>query len=165
MNKGGHEMFREMRRQKQAISREECIRLLKSETRGVLAMRGDDDYPYCVPINHYYCEEDGKIYFHGGMAGHRVDAVKKHDKVCYTLYDEGYIKEGDWALHVKSVVIFGRIKIVEDPDRAIELCRQLSYKFTNDENYIDKEIEKCAKATVVMELEIEHMTGKLVNEK
>ena len=75
------------------------------------------------------------------------------------------MKEGDWALNVKSVVIFGRMRIVEDFDRAIELCRQLSYKFTNDESYIDKEIEKCARATVVMELEIEHMTGKLVNEK
>ena len=154
-----------MRRQKQAISRQECIDLLKRETRGVLAMAGDDGYPYCVPINHYYSQDDGKIYFHGGKTGHRVDAVKACDKVCFTVYDKGFLKEGDWALNVKSVVVFGRMRIVEDFDRAIELCRQLSYKFTNDESYIDKEIEKCARATVVMELEIEHMTGKLVNEK
>ena len=128
-------------------------------------MAGDDGYPYCVPINHYYSQDDGKIYFHGGKTGHRVDAVKACDKVCFTVYDKGFLKEGDWALNVKSVVVFGRMRIVEDFDRAIELCRQLSYKFTNDESYIDKEIEKCARATVVMELEIEHMTGKLVNEK
>ena len=163
--KGCDGLFREMRRQKQAISLQECIDLLKSETRGVLAMAGDNGYPYCVPINHYYCEQDGKIYFHGGKIGHRVDAVKSCDKVCFTVYDKGFLKEGDWALNVKSVVVFGRMRIVEDFDRAIELCRQLSYKFTNDESYIDEEIEKCARATVVMELEIEHMTGKLVNEK
>lgn len=128
-------------------------------------MAGDDGYPYCVPINHYYSQDDGKIYFHGGKIGHRVDAVKSCDKVCFTVYDKGFLKEGDWALNVKSVVVFGRMRIVEDFDRAIELCRQLSYKFTNDESYIDKEIEKCARATVVMEFEIEHMTGKLVNEK
>ncbi|WP_028505757.1 pyridoxamine 5'-phosphate oxidase family protein [Ruminococcus sp. FC2018] len=158
-------MFREMRRQKQAISRQECIDLLKRETRGVLAMAGDDGYPYCVPINHYYSQDDGKIYFHGGKTGHRVDAVKACDKVCFTVYDKGSVKDGDWALSVKSVVVFGRIRIVEDFDKAVELCRQLSYKFTDDESYIDEEIRKCAKATVVMELEIEHMTGKLVNEK
>ncbi len=154
-----------MRRQKQAISRQECIDLLKRETRGVLAMAGDDGYPYCVPINHYYSQDDGKIYFHGGKTGHRVDAVKACDKVCFTVYDKGSVKDGDWALSVKSVVVFGRIRIVEDFDKAVELCRQLSYKFTDDESYIDEEIRKCAKATVVMELEIEHMTGKLVNEK
>ena len=156
-------MFRDMRRQKQAVSKEECIELLKNETRGVLSMIGDDGYPYGVPINHYY--ENGKLYFHGGKTGHRVDAVKNCDKVCYTVFDKGYLKEGDWALNVKSVVIFGRIKIVEDYDTAIELCRKLSYKFTDDESYINEEIEKCAKATLVMELDIENMTGKLVNEK
>ena len=128
-------------------------------------MAGDDGYPYCVPINHYYSQDDGKIYFHGGKTGHRVDAVKACDKVCFTVYDKGSVKDGDWALSVKSVVVFGRIRIVEDFDKAVELCRQLSYKFTDDESYIDEEIRKCAKATVVMELEIEHMTGKLVNEK
>ena len=101
-------------------------------------MAGDNGYPYCVPINHYYCEQDGKIYFHGGKIGHRVDAVKSCDKVCFTVYDKGFLKEGDWALNVKSVVVFGRMRIVEDFDRAIELCRQLSYKFTSDESYIDK---------------------------
>ena len=128
-------------------------------------MAGDDGYPYCVPINHYYSQDDGKMYFHGGKTGHRVDAVKACDKVCFTVYDKGSVKDGDWALSVKSVVVFGRIRIVEDFDKAVELCRQLSYKFTDDESYIDEEIRKCAKATVVMELEIEHMTGKLVNEK
>lgn len=156
-------MFRDMRRQKQAISAEDCIELLKNETRGVLSMIGDDGYPYGVPINHYY--ENGMLYFHGGKIGHRVDAVKKCDKVCYTVFDKGYLKEGDWALNVKSVIVFGRIRIVEDFDEAIELCRKLSCKFTDDESYINEEIEKCAKATLVMELDIEHLTGKLVNEK
>ena len=81
------------------------------------------------------------------------------------MFDKGYLKEGDWALNVKSVIVFGRIRIVEDFDEAIELCRKLSCKFTDDESYINEEIEKCAKATLVMELDIEHMTGKLVNEK
>ena len=154
-----------MRRKKQAMSYEDCIMLLKSETRGVLAMTGDDDYPYCIAINHYYNDADGKIYFHGGQVRHRADADKKNDKVCFTVYDKVFVKQGDWALTVRSVVIFGRIKIVEDPERAVDICRQLCYKFTDDEAYISEEIERFAKTTLVMELEIEHMTGKFVNEK
>lgn len=157
--------FRKMRRMKQAVGSEDCIRLLKSETRGVLSMVGDGGYPYGVPINHYYDEAAGKLYFHGGRIGHRVDAVKACDKVCYTVFDKGFLKEGDWALNVTSVIAFGRMSIVEDGERAIELCRRLSYKFTEDESYIEDEIRRCAKATLVMEMTIEHMTGKLVNEK
>ena len=158
-------MFRDMRRQKQALGYDECIKLIVSEKRGVLSVLGDDGYPYGVPLNHYYDEENGKIYFHGGKIGHRVDAIRNCDKVCYCIFDKGYLKEGDWALNVKSVVIFGRVSIVDDYERAIEICRKLCYKFTDDEEYIAEEIAKSAKATLVMELEIEHMTGKLVNEK
>lgn len=157
-------MFREMRRQKQAIDKDECIRILKEEKRGVMAVLGDDDYPYAMPLNHYYDEKSGHLFFHGAKIGHRVDAVKNHDKVCYCVYDKGYKKEGDWALNIKSVIIFGRIKLVEDFDRAMEMTRELSYKFTGDNEYIESEIEKCGKGTLCMELVPESMTGKLVNE-
>ena len=123
-------MFRDMRRMKQALSNEECIELLINEKRGVLAVNGDEGYPYCVPIDHYYCPEDGRLYFHGGKTGHRVDAVKNSDKVCYTVFDSGYRKEGQWALNIKSVVAFGRMTVVEDTEKVIEISRRLSYKFT-----------------------------------
>ncbi|MBE5911190.1 MAG: hypothetical protein E7276_08540 [Pseudobutyrivibrio sp.] len=58
-------MFRKMRRFKQQLSEEECIEVLKNEPRGVLSLIGEDGYPYGMPINQWYCEEDGKIYFHG----------------------------------------------------------------------------------------------------
>ncbi len=102
-------MFREMMRFKQAIPREECIRILQEEKRGVLSVLGDDDYPYGMPINHWYCPEDGKIYFHGGRQGHKIDAIRRHDKVSFCVYDSGFRKEGDWALNIKSVIVFGRV--------------------------------------------------------
>ncbi len=157
-------MFREMRRQKQRISEAECIEILKNEPRGVLSMLGDCDYPYGVPINQFYCEENGHIYFHGGKVGHRVDAIKKHDKVSLCVYDSGYRKEGEWALNIKSVIVFGRIKIVDNYDEMVDICRRLSYKFTKNSEYIEREIKKYASATLLMELIPEHMTGKLVNE-
>ncbi len=72
--------------------------------RGVLSLIGDDGYPYGLPIDHWYCEEDGKIYFHGAKEGHKIDAIKACDKVSYCVYDEGYRKEGDWALNIKSLI-------------------------------------------------------------
>ena len=157
-------MFREMLRKKQQLTDAECIEILKNEPRGVLSMLGDDGYPYGVPINHYYCEADGRIYFHGGKKGHRIDAVRQHNKVSFCVYDQGWREDGDWALHIRSVIVFGRIELIEDRETVYEISRQLSYKFTNDEAYIAHEIEKSGPGTLLLALTPEHMTGKLVKE-
>lgn len=157
-------MFREMLRKKQALPKEECIDMLKSELRGVLSVLGDDDYPYGMPINHFYNEEDGKIYFHGGKKGHKIDALKRHEKASFCIYDEGFRKEGDWALNIRSVIVFGRIEFVDDRDAVYRISEQLSRKFTNDDDYIEREIEKAGPATLMFALVPEHITGKLVNE-
>lgn len=157
-------MFREMLRKKQELSAEECIRLLEAEPRGVLSVLGDGDYPYGVPMNHYYCEQDGKIYFHGGRKGHKIDALRRHDKASFCVYDSGFRKEGEWALNIRSVVVFGRIEFVEDRETVYRICEELSRKFTSDEAYIAREIERSGSGTLLFALVPEHMTGKIVNE-
>ena len=157
-------MFRELQRKNKQISIEECIELLKKEIRGVLSVLGDGDYPYGMPMNHWYNEEDGKIYFHCGKSGHRLDALRKCNKVSFCTYDSGYREEGDWALHVKSVIVFGTIEIIDDMDTIADIARKLSYKFTQDEEYIRTEIEKYAKATLLLQLTPEHMCGKQITE-
>ena len=158
-------MFREMLRKKQQLSQRECVDILKTQLRGVLSVLGDDGYPYGMPINHYYCEADGKLYFHSGRYGHKIDAIRRCDKASFCTYDEGFRREGEWALNIRSVIVFGRMRVVEDRERAIELVRKLSYKYTDDETYIEGEIKKTGKIVLVYELIPEHMTGKLVNEK
>ena len=157
-------MFREMRRFKQQISNEECIEILKNELRGVLSVLGDDGYPYGMPMDHWYCEEDGKLYFHGAKEGHKLDSIKACDKVSYCVYDEGYRKDGEWSLNINSVIIFGRMKLVEDPEKAKEICTHLCRKFTDDEEYLQKELKNALPRVQCLELTPEHMTGKLVNE-
>ena len=157
-------MFRKMVRSHLAISEQECIEVLKNEPRGVLSVLGDDVYPYGMPMDHWYCEEDGCLYFHSGMAGHKIDAMKRHDKVSYCVYDKGFVREGEWALNIRSVIIFGRIRIVEDHDKAMEIVRKLSLKYTDDTDYIEREIVSAGKRTLVFALVPEHMSGKLVNE-
>ena len=156
--------FREMMRIKQLLPQEECIRILKEELRGVLSVLGDDDYPYGMPLNHYYCEEDGKLYFHSGKKGHRTDAMRRHDKASFCVYDNGFRKEGEWALNIKSVIVFGRIEFIEDQEIIKRMAEKLSRKFTDDDNYIKTEIERSGPGTLMFALVPEHISGKIVNE-
>ena len=157
-------MFRKMRRFKQQITDAECIEILKNTKRGVLSLLGEDGYPYGIPIDHWYCEEDGRIYFHGAKEGHKIDAIKACDKASYCVYDEGYRKEGEWALNITSVITFGRIRLVEDEDTARKICTELVRKFTDDQDYLEKELQNAFPRVQCLELIPEHMTGKLINE-
>lgn len=153
-----------MLRKKQQLSQEECISILKTELRGVLSVLGDDDYPYGMPLNHYYSEADGKLYFHGGKKGHKIDAIKRHDKASFCVYDRGFRQDGEWALNIKSVIVFGRIELVEDQDTIYRISEVLSRKFTDDDEYIRREIERSGPGTLMFALVPEHITGKIVNE-
>lgn len=157
-------MFRELSRKNKEISYEECVSVLTSETRGVLSVNGDGGYPYGMPMNHFYDVRTGKIYFHCGKSGHRIDSLINDDRVSFCVFDKGFKKDGEWALNVKSVIVFGRIKIIEDIDVITEIATKLSHKFTSDDEYINKEIRAFAPVTKILELTPEHVCGKLVNE-
>ena len=158
-------MFRELQRKNQKLDDEECVRLLCGTKRGVLSVAGDDGYPYGVPLNHWYCPEDGKIYFHSGREGHKIDALRRSDKASFCVLDEGRREEGEWWLTFRSVVVFGRIEFVTDRCRALDISRSLSYRFTSDGDYIEKEIERSGSGVLCFALVPEQITGKLVREK
>ena len=157
-------MFRELVRKNKQLPMEDCIQLLKDETRGVLSVIGDGGYPYGMPMNHWYNEEDGCIYFHSGRGGHRLDALQKCGKVSFCIYDRGFREEGEWAFKVKSVIVFGKIEIIEELDAIIDITTKLSYKFTSDEEYIKREIAGSAYKTLLLKLHPEHICGKFVTE-
>lgn len=157
-------MFRPMIRSNQQLSREESISILCTEPRGVLSVLGDEGYPYGMPMNHWYCEEDGHLYFHGAMFGHKVDALKECEKVSFCVYDQGFRKAGEWSLNIKSVIVFGRMQFVEDREKAAGIIRQLSKKFTDDIAYVEREIAEALDHTLLMELVPEHISGKITNE-
>ncbi len=155
-------MFRPLSRMGQQLSSEECAQVLKQEPRGVLSLLGDDGYPYGIPMNFLYLPEEGKILFHCGKKGHKLDAIARHDKASFCVMDKGYRKDGHWSWNVRSVIVFGRIRVVEDwqQDSMMALCR----KYTDDPDYIEKEFRDFSAATLALELRIEHLCGKLVNE-
>lgn len=152
-------MFRKMRRAAQELSREECIEILKKGDDGVLSVLGDGDYPYGVPINYFY--EDGKIYLHCAKSGHKIDAVKKHDKVSFCVMDKHEVLPELYATKYSSVIAFGRATVMDEPDKMREAVRRLALKFCpGDGEGVDAEIERDFPALAMIEITIEHMTGK-----
>lgn len=158
-------MFRELLRIKQKISDKECLEILLKEKRGVLSLQGEDGYPYAIPLDYYYDEESGKIFFHCGKTGYKLDCLAKSDKICFTVVEEGVREEGNWWLTVRSLVIFGRAEIIKEDKTIREISEKLSRKFTSDDEYISREIEKYAPATFLLALTPEHICGKRVREK
>lgn len=157
-------MFRKMIAVKKAMSREACLELLKTAPRGILSVIGDDGWPYGMPMNFWYNEEDGKIYFHSAKRGHRTDALMRDPKASFCVLDEGTVKEGDWAPTIQSVIAFGRIEFEQDQEKALALVRKLSYKYTSDDAFIDEEIRRFASGFRLFSMTVEHLTGKRVKE-
>lgn len=158
-------MFRPVRKKINEIKIEEAKKLLHQSRRGVLAVNGDNNYPYAIPVNYLYDEENEKIYFHGSRAGHKVDAIKNCDKVCFTVIGNETIKKESWAPFLQSTVIFGRCHLIQDQSTAMILLKKFAMKFYPSESMVDEEIVVSGKATQMYEIEIEHLSGKEVQER
>lgn len=158
-------MFRPVRKKKNELDTAAVQTLLHSARRGVLAVNGDDGYPYAIPVNYLYLEEENKIIFHGAKAGHKADSIKANDKVCFTVYGNEMILDEPWAPYLQSVVIFGRCHRVEDRDMTIELVRKLALKFFPDAALVEEEIASSGRAVQIYEIEIEHLSGKQIQER
>ena len=160
-------MFRSMRRKKREISQELAEALLQGSRRGVLAVNGDDGYPYAVPINFLYDKESNRIYFHGAKAGHKFDSIKACDKVCFTVYGNETIKNKDeeWAPYMQSTVVFGRCHLLDAGPETNEILKRLARKYYPTEELIDAIMASEGRAVQMFEIEIEHLSGKEIQEK
>ena len=159
-------MFRRMRRAGQQVSEDACKSVLEQEKRAAFSVIGDDGYPYTVPIDFYYDGQENKIYFHGAKEGHKADAIRRCDKVCFTVWNQGFKKEGRWEWNATSVVVFGRVKLVTDPAVKEEKLRILASKYYPTADEVEKEMTGPGFGQVqLFAIEVEQMTGKLVNER
>ena len=158
-------MFRPLRKKKNEIGTEAAKELLRCARRGVLAMQGDDGYPYAIPVNYWYDEEHQKIYFHGSHAGHKVDALRRCDKVCFTVIGDEMVRDEPWAPFLQSTVVFGRCHLIEYEQATMTSLKRFAMKFYPSEQLLDEEISRAGKAVQMYEITIEHMTGKEVQER
>lgn len=153
-------MFREMRRKKQVLSLEETEAVLERGTSGVLSVSGDDGYPYGVPVSYIY--EDGKIYFHCGRSGHKIDAIAGNEKVSFCVIDKDQIVPEEFTTYFRSAVAFGRARIIEDDGAKREAVRKLAVKYCPalSEESIEKAIDNEFPGLCMVEIAIDHLSGK-----
>lgn len=153
-------MFREMRRKKQALPPEECAAVLRRGTSGVLALEGDCGYPYAVPISYVYDGE--KLYFHSARAGHKLDAIRHNPKASFCVIDQDQVVPEEYTTYFRSVVVFGRMRVLEDEQEKREAIEKLAIKYApkdspeNRRRAIDREWEPLC----MLEMTVEHLSGK-----
>lgn len=151
-------MFRKMRRFKQQLIEDEAVKILKNNKSGVLAVNGDDGYPYTVPLNFVYT--DSKIYFHCAKSGHKLDAIKNDSKVSFCVIAEDKVDSEKLTTLFKSVIVFGKAKIMENEAEIKSEMTAFGLKYNNDINAVEKEIQREWNGLCCVEIEIEHITGK-----
>jgi len=153
-------MFREMRLAGNMTTQEEAEEMLNTASNGVLAVSGDDGYPYAVPVSFAY--EKGKIYFHStSSASHKLDAIRKEQKVSFCVVTQDKIIPEAFNTLYRSTVVFGKARILTDPMEIRNGIMAILKKYAKDhldsgQNYMDAESGNFT----VIEINIEHMTGK-----
>ena len=157
------EQFRAMRRKRQQLSEEESISILQKSTAGTLALLGDNDYPYAVPISYVYA--DGRLYFHSALSGHKVDAIRKCDKASFCVIAQDEVHPEKYTTFFRSVIAFGRIHIIEDEAEKLATARMLGNRYNlNQEEALQKELENGLSRMLMIRFDIEHLTGKEAKE-
>lgn len=152
-------MFRQMRRFKQQLPPEECDAILLKNSSGVLAVQGDEGYPYTVPMSYNYCE--GKLYFHCAKTGHKLDAVRRSDKVSFCVVDKDTVVPEKYTTYFRSVVAFGRARILEDETERREALEKLAAKYSPEQaEGRQREVDMQLKNVSIIEMAIEHITAK-----
>jgi len=150
--------FREMRRKNQQLSREETLDILRRATSGVLALLGDGDYPYAVPLSHVLVGDT--LYFHGAVSGHKADAAARGGKASFCVVSQDEVHPEALTTHFRSVIAFGRIRIVQDDAEKLAAIRALAQRFAPGHAGAEEEIRTTWSRMHLFALDMEHVTGK-----
>jgi nitroimidazol reductase NimA-like FMN-containing flavoprotein (pyridoxamine 5'-phosphate oxidase superfamily) len=152
-----------MRRKDKEIGNDEAIQLLTKYEYGVLSTIGNNGQPYGVPLNYVY--KNNCIYFHCARVGHKIDNIKNNPKVSFCAIGDTKVLPSKFGTEYESVVVFGMASEVQGVERYNALLWLLE-KYSPD--FIDEGkayIEQKDKATKVMKIEVEHISGKRAKAK
>lgn len=162
--------FRKMRRFKQELDHEACLEIIHRATSGVLSVLGDEGYPYGVPLSFIYVDGEengdgeyvGKFIFHCAKVGHKIDALRSCDKACFTIIDRDDVVADEFTTYFKSLIAFGRTKILETREEIMPAIQMLAKRYSPDESEESRnhEIDREFAGLAMIELDVEHMTGK-----
>lgn len=153
-------MFRKMRREKQSLSQNECEQILYRATSGVLALFGNDGYPYAVPMSFVF--DNGKLYFHSAKTGYKIEAIKKHTQASFCVIAQDNIVPEEYTTYYQSVIAFGKMNIIEDETKKYSAIEKLTCKYAPFDTLQNRQdiIQKEWNSLCMLEMYVEHLTGK-----
>lgn len=153
-------MFRPMRRSRQALPKEECEQILRRGSSGVLALHGDDGYPYAVPLSYVY--ENGKLLFHCAKAGHKIDAIRHSAKASFCVIDQDHVVPEEYTTYFRSVIVFGEVRVLEKEAEKRAAIEALARKYAPLDTAESRRraIEREWAPLCMLELSVAHMSGK-----
>lgn len=151
-------MFREMRKKDREVFGEDIEKILTNGEYGVLATVGENGYPYTVPLSYVY--QDNSIYFHCAKEGHKLDNIEKNPKVSFCVVTDTEVLPGKFSTNYKSIIAFGEAKELTGA-----LKRDILFKFIEkySQSFIEegkRYIERAQDSAKIVEIKIEHITGK-----
>ena len=152
-------MRKEMRRKERQMSEKDALKALEKAEWGTFCVNGDDGYPYGVPVNYVF--KDGKIIFHSATAGYKFDAVKRDEKVSFTVVTYEKIVPEKFAADYESIIVFGKARFAEDREQKekglLELVKVHHSRYMKEgQEYIQKAFNEAC----VIEIIPEHISGK-----
>lgn len=153
-------MFRQMRRNRQQLSQERCEEILNRATSGVLAVLGDEGYPYAVPLSYVY--SGGKLYFHSARQGHKLDAIRREPKASFCVVDEDRVVAQEYTTYFRSVIAFGQVRELTDEQEKRTAIEKLALRYApqDSEHNRQRAIEQDWKPLCMLEMTVEHLSGK-----
>ncbi len=152
-------MFRNMRRFKQQLSCADAAAVLDNGTHGVLALLGDDGYPYAVPLGYAYC--NGRLYFHCAKTGHKLDAIRACGKASFCVVAQDDVVPENFTTLYRSVIAFGTVRIIESEAERLAAINAIADKYSpgNETERLHR-IERDSNVLCLLELTVEHLSGK-----
>jgi nitroimidazol reductase NimA-like FMN-containing flavoprotein (pyridoxamine 5'-phosphate oxidase superfamily) len=124
-----------------------------------------DNMPYIVPVSFGY---DGvSIYFHTATEGMKLDYIAANKKICFELeHDVRVIPDQNeackWSFSFYSVIGFGRVEEIVDPQRKVYAFNQIMQHYSDREwNFNENLVEKVR----LWRISIEQISGKQSKDK
>lgn len=156
--------FREMRRFRQQLSQAECEALLAQGSSGVLAVTGDEGWPYAVPLSYAY--EGGRLLFHCAKEGHKLDALRRDGRASFCVIAQDQVVPQEFTTYYRSVILFGRIRVPDAPEELTAAAWALVRKYCPNvsREAAEKEISGALGRMRILEMTVERMTGKEARE-
>lgn len=149
-----------MRRSRQGLDDETIAEILNNGTSGTLALIDEEGLPYAVPLSYVYWE--GKLYFHCAKEGHKIQAVRANPVASFCVIGQDKVVPKRYTTHYRSVVVCGKIRILEDEARIDAAIRALGRRYAPNqtEEELQQEIDKSQGRFLMLELTPERITGK-----